>query len=113
MTLPPTMIGTPPAAGTNAWQSQYEGFSRRETILIRFCGYPEGSSCSRFSFRYWYRGVASEIRFLKRNKISTAIDNGEDMIPAVLLTFCCGGGDCRLCLFKRNWHAIRRGRRWR
>src|SRR6516162_7463545 len=89
----------------NSRQSQYEGFSRRKTILVCFCGYPEGSSCFRFSCSYWYRGVASEIRFLKRDEVTAAIDNGENMIPAVLFTFCGSGGDRRFCLFKRNWHA--------
>src|SRR6266581_5988885 len=96
----------------DARQSQYEGFSRRETILVGFRGYPEGSSRSRFSLSYWYRGVASEIRFLKCNKIPAAIDNGKNMVPAVLLAFCRSAGDRRFCLLKRNWRAISRGR-WR
>src|SRR6516165_7650847 len=64
-----------------ARQSQYKGFSPCETILVHFCGHPEAGGHSGFSLSYSYRGIASEIRFLKRNKISAAVDNGENVVP--------------------------------
>ena len=96
----------------DARQSQYEAFSRRETILVCFCGYPEGSSRFRFSLSYCYRGIASEIRFLERNENSAAVDNGKNMISAIFFAFCRSAGDRRFCLLKRNWRAVSRGR-WR
>src|SRR5262245_55715484 len=95
-----------------ARQSQYEGFPRRETILVHFCGHSVGSGHSRFGLSYSDRGVPSEVRFLKCNKITAAVDNGENVVPAILRTFCFSGGDRSFCLLERNWRAVSRGRRW-
>src|SRR5262249_34019774 len=90
----------------------YERFAGRETILVSFRGHPECGGRSRFCLRYFARRIASEVGLLKCDKSAAAIDDGENMVPAILLAFRLTGGNRRSWLLERNRRAIGGRRRW-
>ena len=62
---------------------------------------------------YWTSIRPEGDNYWSRINGAAAVDNGENMVPAILLAFRLTSGNCRSCLLERNRRAITGRRRWR